>query len=81
MVTADKILTAILLFGLSVAGTALAVWPTSVQAWILDRYQVWRGLAAWNPCLSWMKTSAYPRFLRSVGIAMIAAALIVLAVI
>jgi len=68
----------LLLLLLVIVGIALSVWPKVVQDWIVDQYQSWRGIAAWNPLLPWMKSPAYPLFLRILGLLICAIVVMVL---
>lgn len=68
---------ALCIFFLGVGIVAL-VWPDRVQDWMLNFHQSGRAGAAWNPFLSWMKTSSYIVALRAVGILAIGAGFLVL---
>ncbi len=79
MAARSDILSALLIAMLAIVGVGLALWPKSIQAWILRRYESWSGLAAWNPFLSWMKTPSYVRFLRAFGLIICAVVVLILA--
>lgn len=78
MAARSDIFSILFILTLAVVGVGLALWPKSIQAWILKRYESWSGLAAWNPFLPWMKTPSYGRFLRALGISICAVVVLVL---
>jgi hypothetical protein len=54
------------LFFLGVGVLALG-WPERIQEYVISFYSNAKGLASWNPFLSWMKTPSYVVSLRIVG--------------
>lgn len=61
----------------AIVGIASALWPRAVQEWVLRLYEARPGLVAWNPFLSWMRTSSYVAFLRAMGVVICAAVMVI----
>jgi hypothetical protein len=74
----NEVLAAILGLALLAGGAVVVLRAASIQFWILGRYKTWTGLAAWNPWLPWMKTPGYRRYLRFMGVVMVAMGLLLL---
>lgn len=51
-------------------------WPTDIQRWLLAKYEVWTGLAGWNPMLKFVQSDGYITTLRFVAVVSMLAALI-----
>jgi hypothetical protein len=57
-------------------GIVLWRWPADIQRWLLAKYQVWTGVAGWNPMLKFVQSDSYITALRFVAVISMIAALI-----